>query len=361
MLNKLLLALVPITLALYALHLLGVFELGESIFFVISFISLIPLSSYLGKFTEEVAAHYDQTFAGILNATLGNLAELIIGFLLISKGAAMAGGINGAEIIKASITGAFVGNVLLILGLAFFVAAWKKEKLPIKSHISDTNSTLLMLSVLLLLFPSLIPIFHEEKFTAQISIATASVLFVLYLGLIYFIFGSHKHVFVSASQEGQGGHQPTMSRRSAWLYLLGTAVLLGLVAEVFTGSIESIAHSFGFSELFMGAVVVAFAGNIAEHFSAITFARKGNIEMAINITVGSGLQLIMGVVPLFVFGSYLLGNPMNLVFLPVEIFAIVAAVLLLNEISRDSEITWFEGAQMIALYLIIAVVFFFAR
>lgn len=326
--------------------LLSFFKVPLLVLLIAMILTLIIASHLLGDATEELANYYSPALGGLLNATLGNLAELIIAFFALKQGL--------LEVVKASITGSILGNILFVFGLAVIVGGIKKKELPLKKQEAEVSSTMLLITVLLLLFPSLLFVFHEESRASEISLIIAGCLFVLYFLSLFFSFYTHKEWFISVSHE-----KPKLKKSHAFLLMFLSIVILIITSEGFAKQLETIAHGFGFSELFVGAILVGIAGNAAEHLGALHFAAKEKMSLVLNVTIGSSLQVAMFVVPLLVFGSFFFGNMMTLSFLPLEIVSILAAVLLLNEISKDNAVTWLEGVQMVVLYGVIAVLFFF--
>ena len=316
------------------------------IIFILIILTMIKTAHLLGNATEELANYYSPTIGGLLNATLGNTAELIIGFFALKEGL--------IDVVKASITGSMIGNILLVFGLAIVAGGLKKKEMKLKKHEAEVSSTMLLITVLLLLFPSLLILFHEESHTVSISIAVAISLMALYLLSLVFSLYTHKEYFLNVSHE-----KPTMKKSHAFFYLLSSIIILMILSEIFASKIEAIAHNLHFGELFVGAILVGIAGNAAEHLSAIRFARKDKMSLVLNTTIGSSLQVAMFVAPLLVFFSLVLGNFMSLTFLPLEIIAIIASVLLINEVARDGSVNWLEGIQLVVLYIVIAVLFFF--
>jgi len=329
--------------AIYLLHLPLIVQVGLMI------LTLIKASSMLGKGTEEIANHYSPSIGGLLNASFGNLAELIITFFAIRAGL--------IEIAKAAITGAIMGNALMVLGIAIIVGGFKRKEMELDSKEANMTSTMLAMAVLLLLLPSALFLFHEQTYEKEVSIAAASIMLVIYFASLVFSLYTHKEWFASAPHE-----EPKLGRGDALLLMLVSILMLGVASESFASNLENLAQQFGLTELFIGAVLVGIAGS-AEHLSAITFAAKDKMSLAMSITIGSALQLAMLVAPLLVFlalffqGSGPYHSP--IAFLPIEIFAILSSVYLINEIARDGRVNWLEGLQLLALYVGLAVLFFF--
>lgn len=316
--------------------------------FIFIILTLILGARVLGDSTEEIANYYSPTAGGLLNATLGNLPELIIGFFALKEGL--------IDVVKASITGSIIGNILLVFGLSIFVGGLKFKELKLTKHESSISSTMLLISAFLLLIPSILFFFHEEAYKIQVSYVVAIALFVLYVASIIFSFVTHKKYFATGDHE-----KPKMKKSHAVMYMIGSIIVLAVISELFAGRIESIAQTLHFGDLFIGAILVGIVGNAAEHLSAVQFARKNKASLVLNTAIGSSLQIAMFVAPLLVLMSILLGNTMSLSFLPIEIVAILLSILLMNEISKDGEVNWIEGLQLLVLYIALAIVFFFYR
>ncbi len=316
--------------------------------FLIVVVALIFASSALGFATEELSGYYSAAISGFLNATFGNLAELIIGFFVILQG--------HTELAKASLTGSILGNLLMLVGMGYLVASVSKKEIDLHEKQAETTSTMLLLSVLFLLFPSLLFIFHEETYIRPISLLVASGLLLIYILYLLFSFKTHKDWF--AQEES---HTPTLSKRASFAVMITSIVLLGVLSENVSHGIEEVAKVLHLNDLFLGAILLGFVGNVAEHLSVVTLARKGKHQFVLPVAIGSSLQIAMFVVPVLVFVSALTGNFMDLSFLPLEVFSVLAAVLLANEIAKDKKTNWFEAMQLLVLYGVVAVMFFFAK
>ncbi len=317
--------------------------------FALLILALIFASNSLGIATEELSAYFSSTLSGLINATFGNLAEIIIGFFVILQG--------HTELAKASITGSILSNLVLLVGLAFLVASYKKESIRLQNKVADTSSTLLLTSVLFLLFPSLLFLFHEQEFIKPISISIAIILLSIYFFYIIFSFFTHKKWFVDKNKK----HVPVLSKGASLILMLISIVILTILSEYIANVIEPIGQILHLNQLFLGAIIIGFVGNAAEHLSVITLAKKQKHEFILPIAIGSSIQVAMFVGPLLVLLSIFTRNFMSLVFSPLEIFSIFVAVLLANQIASDKEITWFESVQLIGLYLIIAITFYFVK
>ncbi|MBI5223892.1 calcium/proton exchanger [Candidatus Micrarchaeota archaeon] len=345
----LLLIFVPVSLALSYLKLAD-----SSILFIVSLLGILPLASKMGEATEELAKIYGGQIGGLLNATFGNAAELIIALIAISRGL--------EELVKASLSGSIIGNLLFVLGMSMLAGGMKYKEQKFSPNLAGLNSTMLLIAFLSIMIPSMfhfVPVQHRGNDEQTLSMIVSILLIILYLMSMIFSLKTHQHLFKKSEEEKE--EKAHWSRNFAILVLIASTVLLALVSEVFVGQIESIAHEFGLTELFIGAVIVAVVGNAAEHMGAIFFALKNDIELSINVTAGSSLQIAMFVAPVCVLAASIIQKPMDLVFTPFEIIAVFASVLIVNEISSDGRCNWFEGAQLIVMYLIIAALFFFVR
>lgn len=336
-----------LTLALFVLTLgLIFFEVNFLVIFFFIAVTLVMGSKLLGNATEEIANYYSPTAGGLLNATMGNLAELIIAIFALRAGL--------VDVVKASITGSIIGNVLLVFGAAVFVGGFKFKESKLNKREAQVSSTMLLITSLLLLLPSILGFFHEELYTPQISYAVAASLFILYICSMIFSFVTHKHYFTVGEKE-----KPKMKKLHAFLLLIFSVVILVILSELFASRLEEFAHSVGWGELFIGAILVGIVGNAAEHLSALQFAMKGKTSLVLNVTIGSSLQIGMFVAPLLVFISWFMGAPMTLAFIPIEIIAIILSVFLINEIASDGEVNWLEGLQLLFLYVVLAILFYF--
>ena len=354
---------IPIALALELSH-----APGWAVF-ISSLLAIIPLAGRMGEATEELTKYLGPNAGGFLNATFGNATELIIALIAIDKGL--------FELVKASITGSIVGNLLFVLGLAILLGGHKIKEQKFNTKAAGVNSSMMLIAVISMIIPSAFFIFSKTPAselafqTEEISLLVSVILIICYLLSLYFSFRTHKYLFHTSEHSEEAG-KPALSRNAAIALLILCTIGVAVMAELFIGAIESflakpIAYNIlGFAgtlaihELFLGAVVVAVIGNATEHISAVLAAIKDNMDLAISITAGSSIQIALFVAPLLVIISFLMGKPMDLVFTLFEILAVFASVIIVNEISSDGECNWFEGVQLLAMYLLVAVLFFFA-
>ncbi len=340
------LLLVPAALALEILHAHPV------AIFAVAALALVPLASLLGDATEDLAGHVGPALGGFLNATLGNATELIIAFLALRSG--------HVEVVKASITGSIIGNLLLVFGLAVLAGGIGREKQTFNRTAIGANTSMLFLAVVALVMPAIfdLAVFGrlEESGAVieRLSFWTAAVLLVSYAASLIFTFRTHKDVF-----RGEGHHTPVLGRNTAIAVLAVATLLIALASEILVGQIEFVTKAMGWTELFVGLVIVATVGNAAEHSTAVMMARKDKMDLALNIAVGSSTQIALFVAPLLVVSSQLMTRPMSLVFHPLEIAAVIFSVGVVTLVSQDGETNWFEGLQLLSVYVILGVFFYF--
>jgi len=384
----------PLQYLLLFVPVAGVLELthaNPTWIFATSALAIIPLAGLMGMATEALAERTGPGLGGLLNASFGNAAELIIAFMALQRGL--------YDVVKASITGSIIGNVLLVLGLSIVFGGYKYERLRFNATAAHAGSTLLALSAIGLVVPAVfhrIVAMHGESATGfahehELSLEIAIVLFLTYIASLWFSLRTHKHLYAGdsavadtaggrhahASAGGRhahataaghaadkvgghaSGHGPGWSvARSLWV-LLGATALVALMSEFLVGAVEHTAAAFGMTEVFIGVILVAIIGNAAEHSTAILVARKNQMDLALNIAVGSSIQVALFVAPVLVFASYIFGRPMDLLFTPFEVLSVVASVFVLNLVCADGEAHWLEGVQLLAVYVILALAFFF--
>jgi Ca2+:H+ antiporter len=324
----------------------------STVLFATSLLAILPLAAKMGEATEELAKIYGGHVGGLLNATFGNAAELIIALLAISRGL--------TDLVKASLSGAIIGNLLFVFGLSIFFSGLKYKEQKISTSLAGMNSTMLLIAFMSMMIPSLfhfVPTEHRGNDELNLSLAVAVLLISVYLLSMVFSLKTHSYLFRSKEKE----EKPKWNRNFAIAVLAVSTLCLCLVSEVFVGQVEHVAKNFGLTELFIGGIIVAIVGNAAEHLAAVFFALKNKVDMSANVTIGSSLQVAMFVAPLAVLAGFVMGKPMDLVFTPFEMIAVFASVLIVNEITTDGKCNWFEGAQLVMMYAIIAVLFYFVR
>ncbi|KIL35220.1 cation transporter [Cohnella kolymensis] len=327
---------------------------GPEITFGLSAIAIVFVAGFLGKATEAVAHYAGQRLGGFLNATFGNAAELIISIFLIKEGM--------FAIVKASLTGAIIGNLLLVLGVSALAGGLKYKEQRFNIHLAGQNASLMMLAVIALFIPAVFVKTENipETQTMTMSIIVAAFLIFAYLGWLFYSMFTHKDMLEDhVDTQADHGEQPAWSRMRSILYLILATVMVAFVSEWLVHTLDTFTSRFGLSELFVGAFVVAIIGNAAEHSAAVMLAMKNKMGAAVEIAVGSSLQIALFVAPVLVFVSLLFQENMNLIFTTIELAAIGVAVLIATSISRDGATTWYEGKLLLIVYVILGVAFYF--
>ncbi len=321
-----------------------------ALIFIVAAFAIIPLAHQMGVATEELAARTGPTLGGLMNATLGNAAELIIGIFALRAGL--------IELVKASLTGSIIGNLLLILGLSMFVGGVRNQTQSFNRQAAGMNVSLLVLAVVGLAVPALFDFTHPagNSATLQHLSETVSVVLLIVYGLsLLFSLKTHKALF-----RPEGAHEePKFSMKRAIVTLLVATVFIAWLSEILVGATEETIASLGVSELFLGIIIIPLVGNAAEHGAAVMMAAKNKMDLSFSIAVGSSTQIALFVAPLMVFISLLFGNDMNLAFTAFEVAAVALSVGVVTVIALDGESNWLEGAQLLAVYVILAAAFYF--
>jgi len=339
-----LLAFVPITLIAHYAH------VSPLVVFFLSALAIIPLAKYIGEATEELAVYTGPALGGILNATFGNATEFIIGIFALQAGL--------VEVVKASITGSIIGNLLLVLGMAMLAGGWNRKKQEFNRTASMAGSVTLLLAMIALIIPAIFLLTAPgigKEIIEELSVSVSVLMILVYAASIFFSLYTHKHLYA----EEVGKEEAKWSKAKSIIILFISTAAVAWMSEILVGSIEPLVARLGWTELFIGVVVVAVVGNAAEHTSAVTMAIKNKMDLALQVSIGSATQIIMFVAPLLVLVSLFFKEPMSLVFNTFELIAIVLSVLIANLVVEDGESNWLEGLQLVVAYAIIAVAFFF--
>lgn len=323
---------------------------SPTILFIFSALSIVPLAGLMGKATEEISFYSGPKLGGFLNATFGNATELIISFFALKNGL--------FEVVKASIAGSVIGNILLVLGASMLFGGIKYKTQRFNKKIVETSSSMLLFSVIGLCIPA---IFTHTLNTRLInttyeglSIGVAFIMLVIYLLSLFFSFYTHKDILATESHEDG---KSSWSLSKAIIVLILATLLIALESEFLVSSVEPMTQNLGLSEFFVGIILIPIIGNAAEHSTAIIMAMKNKMDVAVEIAIGSSLQIILFVAPVLIFLS-LIFTPMSIVFNEFELVALIVSVLIANRVSSDGESNWLEGVQLLAVYLIIALGFF---
>jgi len=353
---KLLLLLIPVSLILEY-----VFHVAPMWVFITAVVAIVPLAEFIRESTEHLAERLGSAIGGLLNVTFGNMAELILALFVLYEG--------HASVVKAQITGAIIGNSLLGLGLAIVVGTFGRDNQKFNRATAGRLSSLLILAVIALITPALFD--YTERGTSststasmldeKLSLGVAVVLILVYAANLVYSLVTHRDVFSDCDET----HVPEI-RHDAWPLwkilgiLVGATIITAVEAELVSGALEATSAKMGVTTFFLGVTVLAVVGNAAEYVSAVYFARKNRMDLALNITVGSTIQIALLVAPVLVLVSYFMGHPMNLVFSnPLELIAIAGVAFAVNAIAHDGETTWFEGVLLLAVYVLLGMAFFF--
>jgi Ca2+:H+ antiporter len=318
--------------------------------FLVSGVAVIPLAATMGEATETLARRTGPAVGGLLNATFGNAAELILAIVALRAGL--------LDLVKASLTGSILGNLLLILGLSLVAGGTRRPVLTFNRTAAGMSAAMLLLAVVGLVMPALFAATHpvaDAATTIHLSEGVAMVLGVTYAAGLVFSLVTHRELFGAGAHGGGAGS----GAGKAVAVLAGATVLVALQSEILVHATEQVVVRLGWSEIFLGLMIIPLIGNAAEHATAVVAARKGDTDLALTIALGSSTQIALFVAPLLVLVGVLLGQPMQLVFTSFEIVALGLAALIVNVIALDGESHWFEGAQLLAVYAILAIAAWF--
>jgi Ca2+:H+ antiporter len=329
-------------------------------------LAVIPCAAVMGEATEAIAAKSGPGIGGLLNVTFGNAPELIIAFFALLEGL--------QEVVKASLVGSIIGNTLLVMGAAMLVGGLPRDKQTFSQTAANAQSAMLTLALAALIFPAIFQLIHggglpavgEERVDfgsdlEKVSFGVAIVLLLSYVAGLIFSLKTHRAVFNPFDEEAEDEDAHHWSVRRAALFLAISAVAVGVMSEILVGSISEASEDIGLSEFFVGLFIVAIVGNAAEHWVAVLVAAKDKMDLAVNIAIGSSAQIALFVAPVLVLASFVVGpTPMALVFNGYELGGLLFAVLIANLVTQDGESNWFEGVQLLALYAVLGLVFYFA-
>lgn len=322
--------------------------------FFASCLGIIPLAGLMGRATEYLSDRIGAGAGALMNATFGNACEFIIAFAALRAGY--------QDVVKASITGSIIGNILLVLGASILCGGLKFQTQTFNRVAANTSATLLALAAISLTVPS---IFHHYSKSVgnedELALGISIVLFATYVLSLFFSLKTHKHLYTrevdESAAEAIGVHG--WGVKTSLAVLLVSTVLVAFLSETLVKSVEFVAHDLHINKIFIGVVLVAIIGNAAEHSTAVFMAMKNKMDLAINIALGSGAQIALLVAPLLVFCSFAIGQPMNLAFSEFEVMAVAVSVIILNYVANDGECNWLEGVQLLAVYAILGTTFFF--
>ncbi len=352
---------IPLAIALELAH------VDPVLIFGVSALGIVPTAALMGRATEELAERSGPGIGGLLNVTFGNAPELIIALFALSAGL--------HEVVKASIIGSILGNILLVMGAAMIVGGIGRDRQFFDRTAAGVQSSMLLLAAVALVMPAVYELVlgrglpspgaervNYDGAVETLSVVVACILIITYVLGLLFSLKTHRDLFNPQSGgEDEEGHGAPWSVRKSVLALALAGVAVGGMSEILVGSISEASESIGLSEFFVGVIVVAIVGNAAEHWVAVLVAYKDKMDLAVNIAVGSSAQVALFVAPVLVLASYVLGpHPMALVFNGFEIGAVLLAILIANSVTSEGESTWFEGVQLLAVYAVLGAAFFAA-
>ena len=325
---------------------------SDPLLFVFSSLAIIPLAGVMGKATDDIACFAGQKIGGLLNATFGNATELIIAFVAMKEGM--------FDVVKASLAGSVIGNILLVLGMSMLLGGIKHKIQKFNIHSINITSSMLLFSVLGLGIPAIFThALPESSLTTEyegFSVVVALLMLLIYAMQFVFTFVTHRTLYEESAPDEEEHKKASLPR--AIILLLASTVCIAVISEIFVGTVEPMAESAGLHTAFVGIILVPIIGNAAEHSSAIIMAMKDKMNAAIEIALGSSLQIILFVIPVLTLLS-LFFTPMSIVFTPFELVAVTGSVLIANRVASDGESNWLEGLQLVTVYLMIGTAFFF--
>jgi Ca2+:H+ antiporter len=341
-------------------------DASAALVFFTSAIGVVPTAALMSDATEQLAARAGPGIGGLLNVTFGNAPELIIAFFALEKGL--------QEVVKASLVGSVIGNSLLVLGASMLFGGWGRERQEFNRTAAHTQAGMLLLAAAALVMPAVFQLIHNgslpnvselsHNYSSDVeglSLGVAIVLILSYVAGLWFSLRTHRDIFNVESEDDEEVDANTWSIRRSVILLAIAGVLVGIMSEILVGSIEEASHQVGLSQFFVGVFVVAIVGNAAEHYVAVVVARKNKMDLSVNIAIGSSAQIALFVAPVLVLISFFVGPfPMSLVFNGYELAGLLAAVIVANFLASEGESTWFEGVQLLALYLVLGLVFLLA-
>ena len=323
--------------------------------FMLAGLAIVPLAAMIANATENIAGTVGPSLGGLLNATFGNATEMVISIVALHEGL--------VDVVKASITGTVVANLLLALGAGMFLGGLKHPEQEFKSRVARINASSLNLALVVMLTPSAIHYTSkglQASTIDQFSLVAAGLLLAFYVLSLLFSMKTHRF-FYETDLDGGNGHDggPAAPVGREVALLLGASVVLVFVSEVLVSSLEAAIKTMGLSHLFTGVILIPLFGGVVEYIAVVTFARKNKMDLAVSVAMGSSLQIAMFVAPVLVFAGQLMGRPMNLEFEPFELAAVGMAVMITNSISTDGRSNWLEGVLLLVTYGVVAAAFFF--
>jgi Ca2+:H+ antiporter len=348
---------IPVSLAAHFL------EWGDLIIFITAALAILPLAAWMGTATEEIAVVVGPILGGFLNATFGNATELIIALVALNAGL--------IDVVKASITGSIIGNLLLVMGLSMLLGGIRYKEQTFESVVARVNASSMNLAVIAILLPTAMNYTSagiSEKTVQNLSLAVAIVLILVYALTLLFSMKTHAYLYevgvvdVEGIEGIEGIEEVSHEKPNIWLWtgvLLACTLLVAFESELLVSSLEVATSKLGLSALFTGVILVPIIGNAAEHATAVTVAMKNKMDLSMSVAVGSSMQIALFVAPVLVIAGWIIGQPMDLDFNPFELVAVAVSVLIANSISSDGKSNWLEGTLLLAAYTVLGFAFYF--
>ena len=351
-----LLLLIPVSIAAHFLH------WGSLVVFITAGLAILPLAAWMGTATEEIAVVVGPTLGGLLNATFGNATELIIALVALNAGL--------VDVVKASLTGSIIGNLLLVMGLSMLLGGLRYKEQEFQPIVARVNASSMNLAVIAMLLPTAVNITStgiQPKTLQNLSVAVAFVLIGVYVLTLLFSMKTHTYLYDAgvAEVDAEALASSNLSdhkKPNLWLWvgvLLAATIAVAIESELLVDSLEEATSKLGLTALFTGVILLPIIGNAAEHATAVTVAMKDKMDLSVSVSVGSSLQIALFVAPVLVIVGWLMGKPMDLDFNPFELVAVAVAVLITNSISSDGRSNWLEGTLLLAAYAVLGLAFYF--
>ncbi|MBD2693992.1 calcium/proton exchanger [Anabaena catenula] len=349
-----LLVFIPISLTAHFL------EWGDLIVFITAGLAILPLAAWMGTATEEIAVVVGPSLGGLLNATFGNATELIIALVALNAGL--------IDVVKASITGSIISNLLLVMGFSMLLGGLRYKEQTFQSVVARVNASSMNLAVIAILLPTAMnytSVGINEITVQNLSLAVAVVLILVYALTLLFSMKTHAYLYdvgVAETEEEQAEPEVTHEKPNLWLWtaiLLVCTLLVALESELLVDTLEVATSKLGLTALFTGVILLPIVGNAAEHATAVTVAMKNKMDLSVSVAVGSSMQIALFVAPVLVIAGRFMGQPMDLDFNPFELVAVVVSVLIANSISSDGKSNWLEGTLLLATYTVLGFAFYF--
>ena len=325
------------------------FHLSDGIVFAFCCLGIVPLAVVLGDATEQISLYTGPKVGGFLNATMGNVPELLISAFAIQAGM--------YSLVLASLAGSILGNILLVTGMSIFIGGLKYKFLPFNKNITKNNFTLLAFAIFSISVPFFFKLANGESANGEsmqhFSLALAIIMVALYiLGLVFSLI-THRDIFNSDDDEESEAEEPAWSLKKGIIIMAAAAVAVAVMSEILVSTVEGAAEQFGLGEAFIGIILIPILGNVAEHASAVLMAYKGKLDISIEIAVGSSMQIAIFVTPLMVIYSTIMGNTMEYVYTPMELMGIILSIGITFVIFLDNKVNWLEGIELVAAYILL--------